>query len=134
LLSSSTPIAITDYIIARATASVLYMDKNVTHLFIALENRGQYPITITKMLANGQEIEYFWGWKEANYTLIRKLYNKITPGENFIWGLSLNNGQIQKNIQEEILILEIIILLVYHLSHLLFLLELLIRPAHSPSI
>jgi hypothetical protein len=85
LISSSAPIAITD-IIARASESVLRMNNNSTLIFIALENRGQYPITLTKTLANGQEIEYFWGWKEVNFTPIRQLYNKIAPGEKFYIG------------------------------------------------
>ncbi|MEM4633530.1 MAG: hypothetical protein QW275_00040 [Candidatus Anstonellaceae archaeon] len=87
-LRSASPIAFVNKPIARASESKLRIENRSTYMFLHMINTGNYPITITKMLANGKYIDTMWGWREMAQTPIRELYKNIAPGEEFYMGYS----------------------------------------------
>ena len=81
--SSATPISIVE--VGARTYSP--SDGNFTAVYFRIRNNGNYPITITKILAGNTSISYAWTGSWNPQALLSGRVN-LAPGEEFVFGRS----------------------------------------------
>jgi hypothetical protein len=59
---------------------------NFTFVYLRIRNTGSYPITISKVLANGTSISYVWTNYWGPDALISSKFANIAPGEERFFG------------------------------------------------